>query len=201
MNRKLFTFVLIFIAIFTGLMSFPKPAFCKIPSVIETDKDAGAMLQKARQTLKGRLNMQLNQPVDVRLVTGQELDSIMKNSSYRGNIVGIHTMEDGRHVVYMMRGMGRDQFFGTLCHELTHGWQAENCPNQELALREGLAVWVEYKCLYFDGAYTLANRLNNNIADPVYGVGYRFIQSLEKKFGQGEVLEQVKKLKRIPDKF
>lgn len=168
-----------------------------IPLVIGTDADARLVLDKALAVMRERLGMTLARPVQVKVVDGKELDAVVPESPYRGRVIGLHTMRDGRHMVYLMRDKGRDQVFGTMCHELTHGWQAENCPRQEPALQEGLAVWVEYKCLWWDGAYSLANRVHG-IADPVYGVGYRYILKLEDAHGEKGVLQQVKKIDRIP---
>ncbi|MFP4497148.1 MAG: hypothetical protein ACLFQV_02960 [Vulcanimicrobiota bacterium] len=188
---KLICFTLIILLTITNL----KAAY--VPSVVETDKDAQIMLSRALDMLRNKLSMNFQRPIKVELKTGPELDAIASDSHYKGAIVGLHTMKNGVHMVYMMKDAGRDDFFGTICHELTHGWQAENCPGQSLILKEGTAVWVQQKCLLWDGAYIKANRLNQVIGDPVYGVGYRFVQELEDKVGETKVLAEVKKLKDI----
>ncbi len=169
-----------------------------IPGVINTDEAAEKVLDKAKKILGEKLGMAFRNPVEMKLATGKELDEIAKDSPYKGAIVGLHSFKDGKHKIYMMKNTGRDDFYGTVCHEMTHGWQVENCPGQSRVLMEGLAVWVEYKALMWDGAYTKARSLNRNIADPVYGVGYRYIQKLEDQYGESGVLEQVKKIKDIP---
>ena len=170
----------------------------KIPAVIKTDEDGRIVLDKAMKTLNTKLGMSFKKPVVMKVVTGKELDEIARKSPYKGAIVGLHWFQNGKHHVYMMKDTGRDDFYGTLCHEMTHGWQIENCPGQTKVLKEGLAVWVEYKSLMWDGAYAKARSLNRNIADPIYGVGYRFIQTLEDKYGEKGVLDAVKKLRDIP---
>lgn len=170
----------------------------KIPQIINTDEDAGKVLDKAKKILNEKLGMKFKYPVEMKLVTGKELDEIMANSPYKGAIVGIFRFAGGKHNIYMMKNTGKDDFYGTVCHEMTHAWQAENCPGQTIVLKEGLAVWVEYKALMWDGAYAKARSLNRNTADPIYGTGYRFIQTIEDKYGENNVLEQVKKLKDIP---
>ena len=169
-----------------------------IPMVINTDEDAEKVLEKAKKNLGEKLGMTFRKPVEMKLVTGKELDEIVKNSPYKGAVVGLHWFKDGKHNIYMMKNTGKDDFYGTVCHEMTHGWQAENCPGQSKVLVEGLAVWVEYKSLMWDGAYVKARALNRNIADPIYGVGYRYIQKLEDQYGESGVLEHVKKMKDIP---
>lgn len=172
-----------------------------IPVVIENTEDGEKALEKSLDVLKEHLRMRFGLPVEVKVVTGSELDKLLPNSPYKGSIVGVYKFRDGRHMIYMMRGVHRDKFHGTLCHELTHAWQAENCPPQDIYLREGLAVWVQYKSLRWVGAYTMARNLNQYIADPVYGVGYRFVQKLEDKYGESGVLEEIRKYRRIPRNF
>lgn len=196
MNRlaKIFLLLIMFF-----ILNVPGYLFAdSIPQVINTDEDADKVLEKARKNLNEKLGMTFKYPVVMKLVTGKELDEIMAKSPYKGAIVGLHWFADGKHYIYMMKNTGKDDFYGTVCHEMTHGWQVETCPGQGKILKEGLAVWVEYKALMWDGAYVKARSLNQNIADPVYGVGYRYIQKLEDQYGESGVLEQVRKLKDIP---
>jgi len=172
-----------------------------IPGIINTQEDARKVLDKAKRVLKQKLGMTFRYPVVVEMVTGRKLDELAKGSPYKGAIVGLYTFQKGKHHVYMMKDVARDSFYGSMCHEMTHGWQVENCPGQSIVLKEGLAVWVNYKVWIWDGAYTSARKLNQYIADPVYGVGYRFIQKLEDKYGEKSVLDVVKKLKNIPPDF
>lgn len=179
--------------------SFFREAFAEdLPSVINKDEDAQKILEKSKKTLSDKLGMKYRYPIVIKLVTGKELDQKAKNSPYKGAIVGMHRFEDGKHVLYMMKDVGKDEFYGTLCHEMAHGWQLENCPGQSVVLIEGLAMWVEYKCLMWDGAYMRARNLNRYTADPVYGVGYRYVQTLEDKYGENGVLPAIVKLKDIP---
>jgi hypothetical protein len=166
-------------------------------SSVENMGQAETVLKEAQNILQAKFNMTFRYPIIVKLVSGKELDEIAKNSKYKGAIVGLHTFREGKHQVFMMNNVGRDNFFGTLCHELTHGWQSENCPSQDIVLKEGTAVWVEYKCLLQYGAVIKARNLSERIADPVYGVGYRFVQKIEDKYGEKKVLDEVKKLQKI----
>jgi hypothetical protein len=171
----------------------------RIPYVINKDEHAQKLFEKAKEVLDSKLGMKFHHQMDIKLVSGKELDEIVKDSPYRGNITGLHTFKNGRHIIYMMTDVGKDDFYGTLCHEMTHSWQIENCPpDQALVLSEGLAVWVEVKALYWDGAYSLVSQINQNLADPVYGVGYRYVQKIEDKYGEKNVLQVMKTLKNIP---
>jgi hypothetical protein len=166
--------------------------------VVEKDAQAQVVFKQAEKLLSTKLNMTFRYPMQIILVTGKELDDIMKASPYRGSIVGIHKMEKGVHKIYMMKDVSKDKFLSTLCHEMTHGWQRENGLDQDIKLIEGLAVWVEYKSLMWTGAYALAQDINQNLADPIYGVGFRFVQELEDKHGEKGVLRAIKNYKMIP---
>lgn len=166
--------------------------------IISTDSEAQVLLIKAKAVLKEKLEMEINLPVIIKVVPAPELDSMIPESPYKGREVGIYKFEGTYHLIYLMKDFFVDLCYGTVAHELTHAWQQENCPDQSLALKEGLAVWIQYKTLQWDGAYYYANELNEYTQDPVYGQGYRFIQKLEDKLGEANVLTAVKKLKDIP---
>ena len=173
-----------------------------IHTIINSEESANKVFEKAKKTLSSRLNMNLHYPMEIKLVSGKELDEMIKGSPYSGNVTGLHTFKNGKHIMYMMTNVGKDDFYGTLCHEMTHSWQLENCPpDQSLVLSEGLAVWVEVKVLYWDGAYYMVNQINQNLGDPVYGVGYRFVQKVEDKYGEKNVLNAIKAMKDIPPGF
>jgi hypothetical protein len=191
--------ILLIIIMLVFAMPLIAQAASDIPLVIEKPEQAKVMQSRALSMLKGKLGMSYRLPIEVKLVTGAEIDKKISDSPYKGNSTGIYCFENGKHVVYMMKDTGSDDFFGVICHELTHAWQSENCPGQDIILKEGLAQWVQYKCLMWDGAYIKANAINQNLADPVYGVGYRFVQRLEDKYKEKGVLEAVKKLKSVPD--
>jgi len=166
-------------------------------SFAQNKLSADDLLSKAQNFLASKFNMTFRYPIRVSFVAGVELDKILGDSPYKGGEVGLYKFTGGVNQVYLLKDYNYDLTYGCLCHELTHAWQKENCPNQSLTLKEGLAKWIEYKALYYDRAYTYANQINQYLADPVYGVGYRFIQKLEDKYGEAKVLSVVKGLKDI----
>ncbi|MCE1247949.1 MAG: hypothetical protein LWY06_15000 [Firmicutes bacterium] len=195
------TLQIYFLLMASAMLLFCRPAAAgeNIPTIINSEDAANKVFEKAKNTLSSRLNMHFQLPMEIKLVSGKELDAMVKDSPYRGNVTGLHTFKNGRHVIYMMTNVGRDDFYGTMCHEMTHSWQLENCPpDQSLVLSEGLAVWVEMKVLYWDGAYYMVNQINQNFGDPIYGVGYRYMQKIEDKYGEKNVLQVVKNMRDIP---
>jgi hypothetical protein len=73
------------------------------------------------------------------------------------------------------------QYF--MVHEMTHIWQYENgffSGNKKLM--EGLACWAESKYAEELGEKQWVEYLRSN-ANPVYGDGFRFLASLEGKYG------------------
>jgi len=188
---------LILILIFTALtLCISSVNADDIPSVINKQEDAMKVFQNAKDTLEFRMGMVFKKPFEVKLVTGEEMDEITRGSPYHKSVVGLHFYRDGKHYIFMLKDVGKDMFYGTMCHEMTHGWQDENCPNQSIRLKEGLAMWVEVKVLRWSGAYTLASR-KHRVADPIYGVGYKFILEVEDKYGEKGVLPYIVNLKDI----
>lgn len=167
-------------------------------SVVNDADEARKQLIKGLTFLKDSFGMTLSDPIDLYLVTGQELDSLY-GGPYRGNESGLYNYEDGRHKLYILVDLEKDEFVGLVNHELTHGWQAENCSSQCLVIKEGFAIWIEYKTFRWLGAHYYANNINAYIADPIYGVGYRFVQRLEDKYGEKKLPEIIKKYIDYPE--
>lgn len=192
--------LLFFSMLLLFLVSFNQLRADDTPSVIETQEDAEKIFEKAKDKLDEKFGMRFNLPIQVKMVTIEEMDRVAKNRINK-NIVGLHSFRDGVHYIFMVKGKGRDPFYGTMCHEMTHAWQEENCSDQSDVLEEGLARWVEIKMLMWDGACRYAQLIHQNTRGETYGVGYRYILTLEDKFGTKGVLEEVKKLQDVPPDF
>jgi Zn-dependent peptidase ImmA (M78 family) len=79
----------------------------------------------------------------------------------------------------------------TLAHELGHAWQARHLPRMtELKEREGFAEWVAAKILDDYGFDGLLEKLESR--RDLYGDGYRWMKSLERKYGESGVLQYLK---------
>lgn len=200
-----FTFVMFF-AVFTNLISNKGWADyldtvkknADYLRIINTQSDAAPVFEEALMALSKHLDMRLNLKPGFKLVTPGELDQLSTALERRLHI-GLYRW-NGYHNVYIMTDLNRDKFFGVSVHELTHAWQMENAPkDQELVIKEGFASWVAYKILQMDGAYISANEIHN-MADPVYGVGFKLMLDLEKAYGANGLIEKMKTMRRAGEK-
>lgn len=157
-------------------------------------------MREVLSTMQSRFNLRLTRQVEMHLVEAEVMDKMISQSPYKGAQVGLYTgVKSGKHQVYVMKGWGRDQCAGIVAHELTHAWQQENAPyDQDLVLKEGFAMWVEYK--YFDvtGAFAYAQRIRET-ADPVYGVGFFAVIETEDAVGANQVAEVMRKAVKVSD--
>ena len=166
--------------------------------IIATHSDAQPVFSEAVTSLDKYLQLRLNTLPQFKLVTSNELDNLAKGLERRLHI-GLYRW-NGSHNVFIMSDLNRDKFFGVAVHELTHAWQMENAPrDQDLVIREGFASWVAYKILQMDGALIAASDIHD-MADPVYGVGFKLMLDLEKTLGEKGVIERMKAMRRVNEK-
>lgn len=192
--RKNILFLVVFILSFIPSIVLSAPT-----DIINDSKQMDALIPKVKATLVKEFGIFIAITVDYHLVEGSEMDKIMNDSTYKGAEIGLHRFVNGRHEIYLMKGMSEDEFCATLAHELTHAWQIERCVrSQDMIVREGFAKWIEYKYLDLIGAYALANRMKE-VADPVYGVGFKKMLDLEDKVGTKEMPNKIKTIVTIND--
>lgn len=166
--------------------------------IISTHADAQPVFREAVTSLEKYLELRINRTPQFKLVTSSELDNLAKGLERRLHI-GLYRWA-GSHNIYVMTDLNRDKFFGVAVHELTHAWQMENVPqDQDLVIREGFASWVAYKVLQMDGALIAASDIHD-MADPVYGVGFKLMIDLEKTLGEKGVVERMKTMRRANEK-
>lgn len=166
---------------------------------IESNKKAQEVFKDVQAQLRKNFGFSLALPVRLELVHESVMDQMMKASPYKGAEVGLYTMKNGQHHIYVMQGWNRDYCAGVTAHEYTHAWQTERVPaGQDIILREGFASWIEMK--YFDsiGAYQYADNLRRQ-ADPVYGVGIKTMMALEDKIGPRKLVELVQRASTMAD--
>lgn len=165
--------------------------------LISSQEEAEALLPTVADLLRD-LEIRVRKPLSLTLVTPEQLDA-MYQGVYRGAEIGLYRWESEKHAVYVMKDLSRDQFVGTLAHEVTHGWQVEECPrSQEQIIREGFANWVEYRLYLKMEAFELAGRVRDH-ADPVYGVGFKEILALEDALGVRGVVQKVRSVRTLAD--
>lgn len=166
---------------------------------IETQAKADEVFKDVQAFLRKNWGFSLSRPVQLALVHESEMDKLLAGNPYKGAEVGLYTMKDGHHQIYVMRGWNRDYCSGVTAHEFTHAWQADRCPyGQDIVLREGFASWIEMKYYDATGAYQMADNLRQQ-ADPVYGVGIKTMMALEDKIGAKKLVELVQKISTVDE--
>lgn len=158
--------------------------------IIDKQAQADSLMREVLATMASRFQLRLSKPVELHLVEASVMDKMITQSPYKGAQVGLYTgVKNGKHQIYVMKGWGRDQCAGIIAHELTHGWQEENAPRQQdRVLKEGFAMWVEYKYFDLTGAFTYSQRIRET-ADPVYGVGFFAVLESEEAVGASKVAD------------
>jgi len=114
---------------------------------------------------------------------------------YSGNWVGICCSSGW---IWLKSGLSEPVSVFVLVHELTHTWQNENCVLHPGELREGLAVWIEYKCALYLNYPEFAQSIRTNRC-PIYGGGLRTCLLWEEAVGWRQLLQDVRLAHDFPD--
>ena len=86
----------------------------------------------------------------------------------------------------------KGRFKAIVAHELAHAWEREQeILTSDRGLREGFARWIEYKVLQSEGLHAEAARVAG-IRTWRYGRGVRTLLAVERKQGEGGVLEFIR---------
>ncbi|MEW6279475.1 MAG: hypothetical protein AB1758_12670 [Candidatus Eremiobacterota bacterium] len=92
------------------------------------------------------------------------------------------------HQVTVVPGLARPRFRSILAHELVHAYQHEHkILTRNVALREGMARWVEYHVLLRSGCTAEAQRLLK-IRHYMFGKAIRSVLEHEKNHGREKTL-------------
>lgn len=171
--------------------------WCAVGAVVD---DAAAVqqlpsvrvgLQQLGFTLKGR----------VRLRVVEEKELAVRCRSTPGKLLGVTQVQSGgpwggrRAVdVKILRGLPPIWFGSTVAHENMHAWLAENeIVTQRPEVEEGLCEVLAYGWLSLQNdplAPVLRARIRES-TDPVYGGGFRLVQSRVRSVGLPAVLAEV----------
>ena len=102
--------------------------------------------------------------------------------------------------IWVVSGRPRGLLMGDLAHELAHAWQSTNSPLQDRKIKEGFAMWCQYKTLVSLGREDMA-RQYARLKDPDYGGGLRMFLKIEEEKGLAGVIEFARTIKKVPDRF
>ena len=143
--------------------------------------------------LKGLLGY--SAPPPLQIVDKDELQTRFTSSGRSMEVAGFYRPYNPE-MVYIMSGKTALEDGGVLAHELTHAWQTRNCPQQDRALVEGFASWVEYQYFMSHNASERAEAMKRN-SDPDYGASLVDLLDREKRMGRPAFLAWVRKARDL----
>lgn len=161
---------------------------------VTEQSQAEALLGEVRVLLDKRFGLTVQRPVTVTLLDSKDLEQVIHTYYPSSNAsTGIHSSfersAEGKHHLWVLKGLTRDQCVGAIAHECAHAWQAEHVRrNQSIVVVVGFSRWIQYKVYWEIGAGRLAQELREQV-DPLYGYGLQKFLELEDKKGEQGVLE------------
>lgn len=163
---------------------------------ITTQEQGDECFAEARKLLTS-LGITIPRQILLKVRPQDEVQTHLANAGGRTVKVGGYYQPYGPEQIWIVAGQTRNQTISDMTHELAHAWQSTECPLQDRTIKEGFAVWCEYKILIMLGEKVLAKQLTLR-EDPDYGGGLRLFLKVEKEGGIPAVLEYAKKTKQPP---
>jgi hypothetical protein len=159
---------------------------------------AAALYRQVKSRLEAQLGMGLREPCRLRVVSQEQLLSMVDKSclhslspSSRGRCFGLFVRQGSRRAIFVEEGLPRIVLLEVLAHEYAHAWQSENCPQETpVEALEGFAEWVAYKLLVGWGCYRRSDRMLRR--DDLYGRGLKMVLGWERIGGEGEVFCRIR---------
>lgn len=164
---------------------------------------AYSLWRRVRATLAKNLGMTLGEPCQLRLVSRNQLASMIERSSLhhldadsRGRCFGLF-MQQGHHkAIFIEYGLPQIVLLEVMAHEFAHAWQSEQTSLETpLELQEGFAEWVAYKLLSGWGCSRRSDRMLRR--DDLYGRGLKLVLAWEREGGKAEVFRRIRSVRHI----
>ena len=141
----------------------------------------------------------LNPCPPIRMCDKDELQTKFIEHGRAMNVGGFYSPYNPE-MVYLLTGESAIELQSTMAHEYTHAWQSRNCGQQDRAVTEGFATYIQYKFLVSKGKMHMAERLTRH-QDPDYGASLNKLLEREKSMGGVKnVVEWAKKARSLNDK-
>ena len=146
--------------------------------------------------------------ITIEIVTAQKLSEITKrpiNTNNKGivrsqtSMSGIFGGKSLKHTIFILTHLNKIEFAGSLAHEMLHAWQVQNNVSMSPKMTEGfcnLGAALIWKNQSFTLSKIYAKNLNES-PDPIYGDGYREMDSLLQEMGWQELIAKVKNKKIV----
>lgn len=132
----------------------------------------------------------------VRICDDDELQTRFKEGGRSIDVIGFYNPYNPEQI-YILSYEPLIDAGATLAHEFTHAWQSRHAVQQDRALQEGFACWVEYHYLQSLGESTRAYNLTLH-NDPDYGASLRQLLAIEKKQGKAAVIKLGRTGSKLP---
>lgn len=146
--------------------------------------------QKVQPFVTGNMGMPVKHNLNFSL-KGQDFLK-QKAKDIHGDINGLFYRKGNEFDIYLLYGLREKDLISVIAHELSHAWQAENCPKDILLEnQEGFAQWVAYKALKAFGHDDFANLMTEG--DNIYARGLTRMLRLEANGGPKAVFDFIKK--------
>jgi len=144
--------------------------------------------------------------ISFEVVTAQRLAEVRKepaNTQVKGftystinttSTLGVVTTRKYKHHIYMLTHLTKEEFAGTLAHELLHVWLFQNDVKMSDKMVEGfcnMGAHLIYSSISDDYAKMRVKSLQEN-PDPTYGDGFREMFEHFKRLGWAELIKNVK---------
>lgn len=192
---------------------YPKCADCGAPSGPQgTELDDGRYLCAACRSLaifspalitpikrdvigylSGVMNMDIEHSIDYTVQDQKFLEE--KSEDHNHDINGLFYRRGLDFNIYVLYGLRRKDLVWVLAHEVTHAWQAENCPQDLVSEdREGFAQWVAYHATINFGYGQYAENMRKGTG--MYSRGLNKMIEMEKKSGSKAVFDYIKMKRR-----
>ncbi len=144
-----------------------------------------------------------NVPIDI--VTTAELARIQQRSEILINQLGLTYTEcrisilgkSMKHQIYVIDGLHKVLFAGTLAHEYLHVWQNEHDIKLPSLYCEGfcnLGAYLVYRNIANELAHSLYTRMRDG-NDPIYSEGFRQVKAIFDNEGQKNLIATMNILK------
>lgn len=184
---------------------YPKCVICRQPSKAEIHRDGrmicpeckkvGIFTQQQAETLyrevrtfvDSLLGGQMDRVPEVLVVDKDEIQTRKRGRATQ--VKGFYRAYNPE-MVYVLSGHTAKELGPTIAHEYTHAWQSRNSPSQDLTLKEGFAMWVEYQYLMAKGERKEALSLLDT-GRPDYDEGLKKCLEVEKQQGRKGLLKLV----------
>jgi len=121
-------------------------------------------------------------PVEIHAVAGSDL-------GFTGFEQNFGLYHKGK--IRISKDVSRRQAAATIAHEYGHAWHFAHHPEVDKmteGLVEGFAEWIAYQTLKRMGDFTGTDAIRSNV-DPLYGVGFRWFDEVERTKGSTAVWE------------